>query len=407
MLSRLQFYLSLLQSRLWIKPAITCVIAVLAVLFCRYVGYLLPLDVPHLPEGMLTNLLNIIATSMLAVATFSVTAMVSAYGSAANSASPRSLILVISDARSQTALSSFIGAFIYAVVSLIAINVTDYGPIGRMALLVLTVLVFAWVILTFVSWVDRLARLGRISETAERVETTASKSIALFMETPNMGCHALDKVPQNAIAICGHSVSYVAFVDVKRLNKIAEEHKLKVFLDLNVGSLVTPDRPLLYVNKKVADDVRDDLCDAITTSDTRTYQQDPRLGLIVLSEIASRALSPAVNDPGTGIEIITRQLRLLCKFVQGRDEAEKPLFTHVWAKSLSIDDLITDAFVPIARDGAAHVEVMMRLLKALNTLASLGNARTTRAANLMKKDVLARAKKAMHSPHDIQRLKSL
>jgi uncharacterized membrane protein len=36
----------------------------------------------------------------------------------------------------------------------------------------------------------------------------------------------------------------------------------------------------------------------------------PRFGLITLSEIASRALSPAVNDPGTAIQIISSHVRL-------------------------------------------------------------------------------------------------
>ena len=35
---------------------------------------------------------------------------------------------------------------------------------------------------------------------------------------------------------------------------------------------------------------------------SRVFDQDPRFGLLVLSEIASRALSPAVNDPGWGQE---------------------------------------------------------------------------------------------------------
>jgi uncharacterized membrane protein len=38
---------------------------------------------------------------------------------------------------------------------------------------------------------------------------------------------------------------------------------------------------------------------AFTLGDMRYFEEDPRFGLITLSEIASRALSPAVNDPGT------------------------------------------------------------------------------------------------------------
>ena len=39
----------------------------------------------------------------------------------------------------------------------------------------------------------------------------------------------------------------------------------------------------------------------------------PVFGLCVLAENASRALSPAVNDPGTAIDVIGRGVRLLAQ----------------------------------------------------------------------------------------------
>jgi uncharacterized membrane protein len=46
--------------------------------------------------------------------------------------------------------------------------------------------------------------------------------------------------------------------------------------------------------------------DAFADWRSRAYNQDVRFGIIVLSETAQRALSPAVNDPGTAIFIIDR-----------------------------------------------------------------------------------------------------
>src|SRR3546814_6046328 len=43
----------------------------------------------------------------------------------------------------------------------------------------------------------------------------------------------------------------------------------------------------------------------------RTFEHDPRFGLSVLSEIASRALSSAVNDSGTAIDVLGRGVRSL------------------------------------------------------------------------------------------------
>ena len=61
------------------------------------------------------------------------------------------------------------------------------------------------------------------------------------------------------------------------------------------------------------EDVHKAVAEAFTIGAERTFDQDPRFGLCVLAEIASRALSPAVNDPGTAIDVIGRAVRLLVR----------------------------------------------------------------------------------------------
>jgi uncharacterized membrane protein len=46
---------------------------------------------------------------------------------------------------------------------------------------------------------------------------------------------------------------------------------------------------------------------AFVIGDMRYFDEDPRFGLTLP---ASRALSPAVNDPGTAIQIISSYVRL-------------------------------------------------------------------------------------------------
>jgi uncharacterized membrane protein len=86
----------------------------------------------------------------------------------------------------------------------------------------------------------------------------------------------------------------------------------------------------------------------------RYFDEDPRFGLITLSEIASRALSPAVNDPGTAIQIISSYVRLFSLWAEPLDskKTEKKPYDRVAVPELTIEDLFEDAFRPLARDGA-------------------------------------------------------
>lgn len=102
----------------------------------------------------------------------------------------------------------------------------------------------------------------------------------------------------------------------------------------------------------------------------RRFDDDPRFGLVVLSEIAGRALSPSVNDPGTAIEIVGRLVRLFhlwCAEEPDHDNKE-PKYDRVGVPPLSVQDMFDDAFTVISRDGAGHVEVGVRLQKAFNSL---------------------------------------
>ena len=117
------------------------------------------------------------AASMLVIATFSVTSMVSAYAAAASTATPRAFILVVADNASQNALSTFVGSFIFSVVALTATKSNLFDKAGIFILFAMTVLVFAIVIYTFVRWVDRIARLGRMGSTINKVETATSNAL--------------------------------------------------------------------------------------------------------------------------------------------------------------------------------------------------------------------------------------
>ncbi|RZJ37287.1 MAG: DUF2254 domain-containing protein, partial [Brevundimonas sp.] len=118
----------------------------------------------------------------------------------------------------------------------------------------------------------------------------------------------------------------------------------------------------------------------------RTFEQDPRFGLIVLGEIAERALSPAVNDPGTAIQIVGVAVRLLDDWGRCLPQAADANARHdrVVRPVLSPDDLVHDVFGPVIRYGGGDVAVAIRTQKALRSLAACDSAISPSAATLAK-----------------------
>lgn len=252
MISKWQWLWQQLTEKLWLRASLFAVAGIAAALLALFAKQLLPSEVSlTLGADAVEPVLTIIASSMLAVTTFSLNIMVNAYQAASTSVTPRATQVLLQDQTSQNVLGTFIGAFLYALVAIIALSTDAYDSSGRFLLFIVTLVVISLVIMALLRWIAHLTRFG----------------------------------------------------------------------------------------------------------------------LVVLTEIASRALSPAVNDPGTAIEIIGRQVRLLSCFRadSGRIDMQ-PRCPRVLVPELTAADLMDDAFAPIIRDAGSNVEVRIRLQKALTQL---------------------------------------
>lgn len=123
----------------------------------------------------------------------------------------------------------------------------------------------------------------------------------------------------------------------------------------------------------------------------------------MLSEIAGRALSPAVNDPGTAIDIIGTLVRLFATWVPPASDDAGATLIHdrVDVPGIATRDMFDDAFTAIARDGAGSVEVAVRLQKGLESLSAAGDVEMREAAIHHGRLALARAEHAMTLPDDV------
>jgi len=410
---RLRFLLNRISERLWVRPLAMSVLSTAAVFLAKTVdntgiGRL----VPAITQDSIETLLAIIAASMLVIATFAVASMVSAYASASNTATPRSFSLVISDDVSQNALSTFIGAFIFSIVALIALKNGYYDKAARFVLFALTLMVLAMVIVTFVSWVDRIARLGRLGGTIDKVEAATAAALQRRRCAPTLRGVPAGQRHNGGQAIYGGTIGYVQRVDVTALQRFAEKSRVRITVAALPGTFSAPGRALAYVaadSGGLSDIDTSQIGKAFLIGGDRQFDEDPRFGLIVLSEIASRALSPAVNDPGTAIHIIGTFVRLFALWSEPieEDDTRTSECDRVEVPKISLWDMFDDAFTAIARDGAGAIEVAGRLQKAFESLASIGDGAMRDAARHHARLALARAENMLSLPEDLEVVRKL
>src|SRR5690554_645984 len=183
-----------------------------------------PWEIPfNLTPDAVDSLLNIIASSMLAVTTFSLGVMTAAFSAATTNVTPRATRLLMEDELTNSVLSTFIGAFIFGVVGIIVLKTGSYGERGRVVLFFITIVVIALVVIQLLRWINHLISLGRVGATIDRVEEATRTAIVERLAVPYLGAnpwHDTSTVPEGAVPVYARAIGYIQFIDVRVISSL-------------------------------------------------------------------------------------------------------------------------------------------------------------------------------------------
>lgn len=401
-MSQIAFKFRQIVQRMWFLPAAFSLVAVLTLLIAFGMARLIPDSLPFtLSSEAVESILTVLASSLLTVAVFALSTIVSALSSASQQTTPRAVPLIVGDRSAQTSISVFIGAFLFSIVGIIGLSAGIYSEAGRLLLFVVTLGVVVLVVAALIRWIGQISAIGRVAATLNRAGEAAERAFRTVPGKGLLGCRELSGEPSGDPIFSRHT-GYVQHIDIGRLQDCADELELLITITARPGAYAAPDRPLVLVAGAVDEALAEKLAGAFTIGSTRTFDSDPRFGLIVLSEIAGKALSPGINDPGTAIAVVGTIVRVLTE----RPEEDSELkYERVLVAALDPDDLMADAFRPIARDGAGSIEVMLRMIAGLKTLARC-RPELEGAAKGMIVDAVERGLTAMSAKSDKAALKA-
>ncbi len=397
MISKWRLFLKELFEELWFVAVLYAALAVLTNFAAILIGPLLPQGLgASLGADSTESVLTILASSMLSVVTFSLAVMVQAFAGAAAAVTPRVITLLKTDRTTQRVLATFLGSFVYSLIGIISLNTGVLTQNDRLVLFVVTIVVVAIVVIAILRWIAHLTVFGLMTDSIEKVESAAKTALDARIADPYLGGHGHSgPPPPGAHPIHHPDIGYIRYVHMEWLQDKAEDLKCQIYLATLPGAFVHPGIPIAYIVGDMPSDTSA-ITEAFSVGDVRSFEQDPRFGFAVLAEIAQRALSPAINDPGTAIDILGRAVRLFARLTDP-DKAQL-LFQNVWVPALTVTDMMDDVFPPIARDGAAIFSVQIRLQKSLLALAQIAPARFAALAKDHSEQALNRCKSRLSPP---------
>ncbi len=341
-------------------------------------------------------LLSAVATGTIAAASvvFSLTLVAVQLSSSAYSS--RVLRTFLRDRVQQNVIGLVTASFAYSLLVLVQIR----GPLDesgepfvpRFSVFLALVLAIAS-LLALIASINRTAQSLRVSNVTRKIVREVQAVIderfpleprnEVAIQAPQQVPDRLRPPPDTSIpepdgvgAIVTAEVSgWIQQISVPAL-RAALEPGATVRLDVAAGTYVQQAAPLLTVwpppaDPRAAERQQQELRGAVAIGDERSLQQDVAFGLLLLEDIALRALSPGVNDANTAVAVVPQLGELVLHILSRPLTPAQATYQDCEFQRPSeptYADYVETAFDQIRRAAADQPTVLATLIRTLHSV---------------------------------------
>ena len=370
------------------------------------------------------GVLTAIAGSLITVTgtVFSVTIV--ALQLASSQFTPRLLRSFVADRVNQGVLGVFIGTFTYTLLVLRTIRSTtgaddSFVPQVGVSIALILLLVSIGALIVFI---DHAAQSIRAPVILHRETERALAHVAVLFPERVGEPEASDDVPDPdapsgppglVVAAQGGYLQAIHAEDLWRIGSQRRGAPITIRMELHIGAFAFPGKPIASVwPADAADDATvAAIREAFVFAFERTPEQDVELGIVELSDIAVKALSPGINDPTTAMQCIDRLLELLASLAARRKPAawrrSPDGSVHLRVRETTFERAAGLAFDQIRHFGAGNPTIAKKLLESLGDLGRVAPPALRPAVVQQIEAVLRAARREVADPIDLAAIERL
>lgn len=323
-----------------------------------------------------------LAAAMLTFIVFLSSTLLVAVQLASGQLTPRIIAFVFRDPVTKFSLTVFVFTFTLSLAVLIRIEETVPVLTSRLAIWGCAVSLCAFFYL-----IDHVGKELRPSGALKGIGQKGRKIIEsvyprLFSESPEEPREPLDFLNEEPeFTISNPKGGVVLAFDAKGLAQMAELANCLIEMVPQVGDFVAAEDPLFRVFQNGAKLSADRVCQCVVVGQERTIEQDPALAFRIIVDIASKGLSPAINDPTTAVLAID-QIHHLLRKVGSRhlDEGvirDEEGWIRLVYRTPGWEDFVQLAVTEIRQFGGSSIQIVRRLRAMLeNLIETLPEERT-------------------------------
>ncbi len=384
--SKLAYLRERAASSIWIIPLGLCAIcALLGVLmlwldrqlgthFSYFKTYAMPLDSARQVLGVVAGSVINVGGVAFSVTMVALTLTSGQYG-------PKVLRAFLQDNASKLSLGLFLGTFVYTLVIL-----TTFADTDRPRLTVFAALVLAFAaLIAFVRFIHRTSTNLQADKIINRIGKQLQGGLADLVKDGDETDRVRQTLPwrraarsRDAALIATGDQGYVQTIDYQGLVSWCEQNDCMLQVRLRAGDLVLKGMALFKLYGQLDQDperVVDTLNKYVIIGAMRTPFEDVEHSVAQLNQIAARALSPGINDPGTAITCIdwfgVAVAQVIDLEFPGCVMVDAERRPRLLIRTPTFAGIMKAIYAPLRQYGRGDMPVIVRLLESFCQLAEL------------------------------------
>ncbi|WP_157433464.1 DUF2254 domain-containing protein [Adhaeribacter aquaticus] len=335
-------------------------------------------------------LLNILASGTITLTVFSFSMVMIVLSQASSNLSPRVIPGLVSDKSHQVVLGVNVGTIIYSLFLILSFKPGKSNAtipvIGILLGLVFGILCLA----LFVYFIHSISKSIQVDTIIKRIYRKALQEFKREGEI-SIEDHTDEIVIEKHDWVVFGSVEsgYLRRVEKDVLLEFVTDHDLLVEVMVPLGTFMVIGKPFLKFNRDVSQvkNINDIIYQCFIFSKDEMVTPDYEYNFRQITEIAVKALSPGINDPGTAYNAIDFMTLLLAERLKTKETTylyDQNKKVRVILSRSSMDKLLFNYLTPIRTYGKNDVMVILKLLDCLKTLIHLNKKEQTYYPELLK-----------------------
>lgn len=318
------------------------------------------------------NILTTLIAGGLSMLVFSFSMVMLLLSQAAANYSPRVLPNLIANRRHQTILGTFLATILYNIITVIGIEPRgeDYPLPGFSVLLGIISAIIA--LGAFVYFIHSISTSIQINKILKNIYSLSRKGLQSVVDS-NRDSSDFPET-SNWPSYCSNLSGTIQNMSISGLLDVAKEYNTKLELLIIKGEYVYRNQPILKSEKELDDEQWRELHKNFNFIESELVSDNYLLGFKQITEIAVKAMSPGINDPGTALDTVDYITELLALRLQMKDSSvitdqeDNPIIN---LKTISFSNLIYNVLAPYRTYCKHDVSVMQKLLGMIAYLKTL------------------------------------